>query len=317
MKSKRFDRSLLRTRSISGRCSRISPAMLWRRWDGTSAESFEASMPDVLASRSLRELARAVLRAREDGSERILMYGGHVIKCGLGPLLCSWLDRGFVTALATNGSGSIHDLEMALFGGTSEDVEAGLSDGSFGMWEETAGVYGEAVGKADSEGTGLGEALGRILCDRGCDTSSSPMAASSAAGLPVTVHPALGTDIVHPLVQVDWGKLAEAAERDFDILGERICRLGGGVVLNVGSAVVMPEVFLKLLASARNLGCPVEGFTAASFDMIRQYRPLSNVVGRPSTALGGTPVSITGHHEILLPLLDLVLSVTEKRGDWK
>lgn len=317
MSSKRFDRSLLRTRPLAERASRISPDMLWKQWDGLSAASFESSLPDVLASKSLRSLARAILKARESGSERILMYGGHVIKCGLGPLLCSWIGRGFFSSLATNGSGSIHDLEIALFGRTSEDVEAGLADGSFGMWEETASLYGRAVDAAEADGKGLGDALGRIIGESGREVGASPLAATAAAGRPVTVHPALGTDIVHPLRNVDWGRLGRAAERDFDCLGQRIAGLGGGVVLNVGSAVIMPEVFLKLLTCARNLGFQVEGFTAANMDMIQQYRPLSNVVERPSSALRGRPLSITGHHEILLPLLDLVLTVMEKRGDWK
>jgi len=317
MVDRKFDRSGLRTEPLAGRAGKVTPGMLWRPWDGSGAASFEASLPDAPATSSLRALARAILAARDSGSSRILMYGGHVIKCGLGPLLSAWLDRGFVTSLATNGAGSIHDLEMALFGQTSEDVEAGIADGSFGMWEETAALYGRAVDMASADGTGLGAALGRVVGDGGGDPAVSPLAKGSELGRPVTVHPALGTDIVHPVRCVDWGRLGEAAERDFDCLGRSVAGLGGGVVMNVGSAVMMPEVFLKLLSCARNLGFDVKDFTAANLDMIQHYRPMTNVVRRPASALGGRALSITGHHEILLPLLDLVLTAMEKRGDWK
>ncbi len=312
MKESGFDRRGLKLESISGRTSRVSGDMLWKPWDGETAASFLASLPDVLAARSLRRLAASILDAREKGACILVMYGGHVIKCGLGPLLCNWMRRGLVSALATNGSGSIHDLEMAIAGWTSEDVQAGLGDGSFGMWRETSVLYAKAVDRAEEGSLGLGESLGAVAAGEGGDGSVSPLVCSLGQGMPLTVHPALGTDIVHPAPMLDWGRLARAAERDFDTLGSRICGLGGGVVLNVGSAVVMPEVFLKLLSCARNLGSEVSGFTAADLDMIRQYRPSSNVVERPTAALGGTPVSLTGHHEIMLPLLDLALTALEE-----
>jgi hypothetical protein len=307
-----FDRSRLKTASLRDRCSKVEASDLWKQWDGSSAAGFAASLPGVLAAGSARELARALLAARSTGSERLLMYGGHVIKCGLGPLLCHWLREGVLSSLATNGAGSIHDIEMALFGRTSEDVEAGLLDGSFGMWEETADIYGRAVDRAAADGTGLGEALGRAILERGGDPAASPLAACAEAGVPLTIHPALGTDIVHPVNHVDWGRLARAAERDFDTLGGRICRLSGGVVINAGSAVVMPEVFLKLLSCARNLGFGVSGFTAANLDMIQHYRPGMNVLTRPVSALGGRAISITGHHELVLPLLDLLIRVEQE-----
>jgi hypothetical protein len=309
-----FDRSRLKTASLRNRCSKVEASDLWRQWDGTSAAGFAASLPGVLAAGSARELASAILSARSSGSERLLMYGGHVIKCGLGPLLCHWMGEGVLSSLATNGAGSIHDLEMALFGRTSEDVEAGLRDGSFGMWEETADIYAQAVDRAESEGAGLGEALGRVILERGGDPATSPLAAGAEAGVPVSVHPALGTDIVHPIARVDWGRLARAAERDFDMLGGRIGRLSGGVVINAGSAVVMPEVFLKLLSCARNLGFEVSGFTAANLDMIQHYRPGVNVLARPVSALGGRAIAITGHHELVLPLLDLLVRVGQEVG---
>ncbi len=309
-----FDRRDLKLASLAGRCSRVGPDSLWRPWTGHDIRDFAASLPDTLAARSLREIASAIAGAVREGSPRILMYGGHVIKCGMGPLLCDWAGRGLLSCLATNGAGSIHDLEMALFGQTSEDVEAGLADGSFGMWEETLRIYAEAVDRAEEGATGLGAALGDVILEHGGDPLSSPLAACRSAGVPVTVHPALGTDIVHPSPRLDWGRLGRAAERDFDALGRQVAGLEGGVVLNAGSAVVMPEVFLKLLSCARNLGAPVGGFLAANFDMIQHYRPTQNVLSRPASALGGRGLAVTGHHEVMLPLLDLFLRIAEEEG---
>ncbi len=308
-----FDREKLVTKSLSERCSRVTEGMLFRPPPpGASAADFARSLPDVLAVRSLWTTARALLEARESGSERLLMYGGHVIKCGLGPLLVRWLRRGVVSSLATNGAGTIHDLEMALFGATSEDVQSGISDGSFGMWRETGEVYAAALSRSSEGNAGLGESLGVELLERGADPDNSPLAAAALERLPVTVHPALGGDIVHPHPNVSWRLIGEAAERDFDLLGGRVARLGGGVVMNVGSAVVMPEVFLKLLTSARNLGFDVGGFLSVDMDMTRHYRPTMNVVRRPACALGGSGISLTGHHEIMLPLLDLLVRSEEE-----
>lgn len=309
-----FDRKGLRMKSLRDRTSKVSSELLAGDIEeGMSATGFVDSLPDILAVRDMRKLAGAILRAREKGSARILMYGGHVIKCGLGPLLVRWLRNGTVNFLATNGAGTIHDLEMSLFGETSEDVEAGIADGSFGMWRETGEVYAAALRRSGETGAGLGEALGLEILEREGDKEISPLAAAALAGAPVTVHPALGGDIVHPYPSVSWTDLAAAAERDFDLLGERICQLSSGVVINAGSAVVMPEVFLKLLTSAVNLGHGISDITAASFDMIRQYRPLNNVVFRPSRALGGEGLVITGHHELMLPLLDIFLQAEEAR----
>ena len=308
-----FDRKRLRFRSVRTRAGRVSSEQLIREPGDAGAVAFADSLPDVLAVRGLRELAAAAAGARESGASRLLMYGGHVIKCGLGPLLVRWVETGRMDGLATNGAGAIHDIEMALFGETSEDVEAGIADGSFGMWEETGAFWARAVDLAFEEGLGLGAALGRLLTEEGGTAALSPLAASFRAGRPVTVHPALGGDIVHPHPALDWARLGAVCERDYDLLGERIARLAGGIVVNAGSAVVLPEVFLKLLTCARNLGFGVAGFTAASFDMQRPYRALQNVAGRPARALGGRSVEITGHHEIMLPLLDLFLDAAEHR----
>ena len=308
-----FDRKELRMKSVSERTSKVSLDSLFKPMeDGVDAKDFLNSLPDILAVGEMRKLTRAILKAREAGAARILMYGGHVIKCGLGPLLVDWLRRGVVPALATNGAGTIHDIEMALFGETSEDVEAGIADGSFGMWKETGAIYQAALTRAHEKELGLGEALGLEIISRGGNADISPLAASVHD--PVTVHPALGGDIVHPYSTTDWVHLAEAAERDFDLMGNRITGLSSGVVINAGSAVVMPEVFLKLLTSAVNLGNDIHDLTTASFDMIRQYRPLQNVVYRPARALGGQALVLTGHHEIMLPLLDLFIRAEGGEG---
>jgi len=309
-----FDRNRLKMKSLRDRTSKVNSELLAGEIEkGVSATGFVDSLPDILAVRDMRKLAAAIIRAKEKGSARIFMYGGHVIKCGLGPLLVNWIRNGTVSFLATNGAGTIHDVEMALFGETSEDVEAGIADGSFGMWQETGEVYSAALNRSSETRAGLGEALGLEVLERGGNMDISPLAAAAFAGVPVTVHPALGGDIVHPYPSVSWTDLASAAERDFDLLGERICQLSSGVVINAGSAVVMPEVFLKLLTSAINLGHGISDITAASFDMIRQYRPLNNVVFRPSRALGGEGLVITGHHELMLPLLDIFLQAEEAR----
>lgn len=311
-----FDRNKLRMKSLSERASRVRSGLLIGDIgkDASTAE-FVAALPDVLAVREMRKLAGAIAGARRSGAARILMYGGHVIKCGLGPLLVKWLKNGTVSCLATNGAGTIHDLEIALFGETSEDVLSGIADGSFGMWKETGEVYANALNRAEADSLGLGEALGAEIVDRNGNRAASPLAAAVDAGVPVSVHPALGGDIVHPYPDVSWTRLSAAAERDFDLLGKRITGLSSGVVMNAGSAVVMPEVFLKLLTSAVNLGHSISDITAASFDMIRQYRPLNNVVFRPTEALGGSPVVITGHHELMLPLLDIFLQTEEAENE--
>jgi len=308
------DREELRTKSLRGRNSRVGSDMIAGEWGAsTPLGDFLDRLPGVLAVERMRELAAAILKAREAGSTRLLMYGGHVIKCGLGPLLVRWVRQGLVSCLATNGAGTIHDLELALHGATSEDVEAGIADGSFGMWRETGEAYSKAVGLADADGLGLGEALGASILTAGGEAGMSPLAASVQAGVPVSVHPALGGDIVHPHPKLDWARMAAASERDFDLLVHRCSGLSGGVAINLGSAVLMPEVFLKALTTAQNLGASVSDLTAANMDMIQHYRPDRNVVSRPVAALGGRSISLTGHHEIMLPLLDAFIRCEEER----
>jgi hypothetical protein len=304
-----FRRENLKLKSLSGRASKVSSDLLTGNWDAnTPVKDFVGVLPDVLAVREMRKLAGALVQAKHAGGARLLMYGGHVIKCGLGPLLVRWMKEGVFTALATNGAGSIHDMEMALYGVTSEDVQAGIKDGSFGMWEETAKHYGKAL----ERGQGIGRGIGLEIIENGGNTFNSPLAVCAELGFTATVHPSLGSDIVHPVHYVDWSILGREAEKDFNSFAQVVGNLADGVVLNAGSAVVMPEVFLKALSSVRNLGFPVENITAANFDMISQYRSMANVVRRPVNALGGQTVEVTGHHELMLPLLDVFIRAEEE-----
>jgi hypothetical protein len=268
------------------------------------------SLPHILAADSLRAVVAAVSEARSRERAIIWGLGGHVIKCGLAPLLIDLMRRGYVTAVALNGSASIHDFEIALAGHTSEDVEAVLPDGRFGAAEETGREWNRAVAAGIHEELGAGEALGRRL-----ELLAPPQHAGASLVLqayrhrtPVTVHIAIGTDTPHMHPAVDPAALGAAAHRDFRLLCSCVRDLnGGGVYLNVGSAVVLPEVFLKAVSAVRNLGYPLADFTTANFDFLQHYRPRVNVVERPHAASGGRGYAITGHHEIMIPLLAAAL----------
>lgn len=271
-----------------------------------SFRAFLESLPDVLAARDLRAVIGHIVAAVRRKKGVVLLLGGHVVKTGLGPLVVRWLARGIVTHVAMNGAAAIHDYELAAFGGTSEDVESGLADGTFGMVEETGAEMNAAVSRAASLGIGFGQGLGQALDTR----SALPGAAVSILlschrlGVPVTVHTAVGAEITHQHPSADGAAIGATSLADFRRLAGALPSLhDGGVVLNWGSAVMMPEVFLKALTIARNLGeGRPTGFVAADFDMIRHYRPRVNVVQRP-TRIGGTGYQLTGHHELLLPLL--------------
>ena len=232
------------------------------------------------------------------------MMGGHVIKCGLSPMLIALAKRGVITGFAFNGASSIHDFEIALIGETSEDVGAYLQTGKFGMWEETGRLMNEAIQRAADTGIGMGEALGKSLVEMDAAyTDYSLLAAGIHYAVPITVHVAIGTDIIHQHPAASGAAIGEASFTDFRVLTEMVTHLeGGGVVLNLGSAVILPEVFLKALTIARNLGHTVSRFTTANFDMQQQYRPMENVVKRP-TEMGGHGYTFTGHHELMIPLL--------------
>lgn len=300
------DLSRIRSVPIARRANKVNPALLAKPPHGGSFEDFLASLPGVLGAESLRAVVAAVASAARARRGIIVQIGGHVIKTGLGPLLLHLMKQGAITHLAMNSAASIHDFELAAFGGTSEDVAAGLKDGTFGMAEETGAEFNAAIKTGHEKSWGLGEALGRYLESRrdlpGRD--ASVLLGALELGVPVTVHAAIGTDITHQHPAADGAAIGATSFRDFRRLAGAVPSLhDGGVVINLGSAVIMPEVFLKALTVARNLGGgKPQRFVAADFDMIRHYRPRLNVVERP-TAEGGAGYSLTGHHEILVPLL--------------
>ncbi|MEO7138204.1 MAG: hypothetical protein ABI037_10850 [Gemmatimonadales bacterium] len=313
------DLSRLTTIPVGGRRNKVDQRLLAVP-PGTnrSFSAFLQSLPDILAAHDLREVIQAVALAAREGRGVILLLGGHVVKVGLGPLINTWLARGIVTHVAMNGAAAIHDFELAAFGGTSEDVEAGLSDGSFGMAEETGAEMNAAIGAAARAGQGMGEGLSRALAMRKQlpGSEASILLAAQEHDVPITVHAAIGAEIIHQHPTADGAAVGATSHRDFRRLAASIPDLHqGGVVLNLGSAVLMPEVFLKALTIARNLegGKPTH-FTAADFDMQRHYRPRVNVVQRPTRA-GGSGFLLTGHHEILIPLL--VWGVLEAVGGQK
>jgi deoxyhypusine synthase len=272
---------------------------LYRR-DG----KLESLFPRLLRGGELLEVARCVGEARERKKPVIMAMGAHVIKCGLSPLITDLMESGLITAVVLNGSGAIHDYEVALIGETSEAVEEGLGSGAFGMVEETAVMMNDALSQHVSQETGMGAALGADICGRDLPFKEySILACGHREGVPVTVHVALGTDTTHMHPSTDPAMLGRASYLDFRLLTSLITELGeGGCYFNVGSAVVLPEVFLKALTLARNLGHRVENFVTVNMDMVQHYRPLQNVVQRP-TADGGKGYSLTGHHEVMLPLL--------------
>jgi len=301
------DLSRLTTVPVATRRNKVDPSLLAAPPGADhSFSAFLAALPDVLAARDLRAVISGVAAAARGRHGVVLLVGGHVVKVGLGPLLRALLARGVVTHVAMNGAAAIHDYELAAFGGTSEDVESGLADGSFGMAEETGAEMNAAIAAAAQSARGMGEGLALALSKRsglpGCE--ASVLVAAHEAGVPVTVHAAIGAEIIHQHPSADGAALGATSHRDFRRLAASLPSLDhGGAVLNLGSAVVLPEVFLKALTIARNLG---EGrpthFLAADFDMQRHYRPRVNVVQRPTRA-GGSGYLLTGHHELLLPLL--------------
>jgi len=270
---------------------------------GASFSAFLDHLPALLGAAELRAAIDAALSARFGNRTLLWGLGAHVVKVGLAPIMVDLLERGFVTGLLLNGAGCVHDLELALMGRTSEDVAAALDDGSFGMAKETAELLNGAIAMGAREGIGMGLAVGReILKGRYPHKRRSILATAARLGVPVTVHAAIGTDIHHMHPSADGAALGATSYRDFETLAGLVATLEGGVFFNVGSAVILPEVFLKALALARNLGHRVRRITTVNLDFIRQYRPAMNVVERP-TRLGGRGISLIGHHEILLPLL--------------
>ncbi len=271
------------------------------------------SLPDILAARDLKRAAQAMAKASSEGREIILAMGAHPIKCGLNPLIIDMMEQGILTCVAMNGAGSIHDFEIAYVGETSEDVAETLQDGSFGMVEETGRLLNGAMADGIRDELGAGKAVGKHIKAAGYDHSDlSIQAAGIRYGVDVTVHIAIGTDTIHVHPSADGAVLGAASHRDMQAFTGHIARLEGGVLINLGSAVILPEVFLKALSAVRNMGYDVTRFMTVNMDMLRQYRPSENVLKRPSLT-GAESISLTGHHEIMLPLLTAAIRIEKER----
>lgn len=275
---------------------------------GASAAELLDSFPDTLGAASLRRVVRAVVAAVRHDRPVVAAFGAHVIKVGCAPILIDLIQRGVIRAIACHGACAIHDVEMALEGETSEEVAETIRDGRFGMVSETLDFFNDATALAKQEGIGLGGAVGRLLVERGAANSKqSVFVAAHEASIPATVHVALGTDTVHVSPDADGAAIGSASLHDFRLICDVVSDLGaigsdgvGGVWINIGSAVILPEVFLKAVSVARNLGADLDAMTTANFDMMRHYRPSQNVITRPAAA--GHGHEVLGQHEILLPL---------------
>jgi len=274
-----------------------------------SLKDFLDSLPNILAVQSLRQLTARIQRARELKKPIIWGLGGHVVKTGLAPLLIDLMNRGYVSAIASNGSVLVHDSEIAMIGSTSEDVDATLGEGVFGGAEETGQLLNSAAAEGARDQIGLGEAVGRaLLALNPQNRDRSLLCVAYESKIPFTTHVTIGGDIAHFHPKADGATLGATTHTDFKLLAELVRQMdGGGVYLNVGSAVVLPEVFLKCVTLVRNLGYPLSDITTANFDFIQSYRPLTNVVRRPTEKGAGQGYSITGHHEITIPLLAAML----------
>jgi hypothetical protein len=303
-----FDLGAVRTYPLASRKSKANVADFATPYrKGSGVGGLLASLPSFLAASDFKAIVDAMSDARRRGAALIWGIGAHVVKTGLSPVLVDLMERGFVSALATNGAGVIHDFEIALAGSTSEDVDETLGPGRFGMAEETALLLNRAITEGVSQGLGLGQAVGRFLVEHNpAFARHSMMAAAARLDIPLTVHVGIGTDIIHMHPAASGAALGEGSLRDFRYFTSAVARLEGGVYVNCGSAVILPEVFLKAVALARNQGRALTGLTTVNIDFLRQYRPLTNVVARPTAGVG-RGYALTGHHELLLPLLAAAL----------
>jgi Deoxyhypusine synthase len=301
---KALDFSKVRTYPLKKRLSKVQSSLLGKTIPkGARVRSLVQSLPDILAAQNLKAIARKIAHAHRTNKTVILGMGAHPIKVGLSPLIIDFIERGIVDAVALNGAGVIHDFELAYMGKTSEDVAATLQDGSFGMAEETGTFLNQAISEGSEKGLGLGAAVGQaILKARLPHRRLSILATGARLGVPVTAHVAIGTDIIHMHPKANGKALGDGSLRDFRTLTSVVATLGAGVYLNFGSAVVLPEVFLKAVSLARNLGHPVQNLTTVNLDFLAHYRPLTNVVNRP-TLQSGKGYHLTGHMEIMVPLL--------------
>ncbi len=317
-KYKQIRLSGVKTISIKRRKSKVTPRDFARVVVPLKASvaEFVDSLPRILMANELRELVRDIGRSRRRNKPVILMMGAHVIKVGLSPLVIDLVRRGIVTHVAMNSAAAIHDVETAMWGQTSEDVAVNILDGKFGMSKETGEFINRALVRGFAETSeGYAETVAKkLVASKAPYRAVSILATCYEQSVPVTVHAAIGTDIIHQQPSMDGAATGEMSFRDFKIFANSVKDLkGGGVVLNVGSAVILPEVFLKALTVARNLGYKARGFSTANFDMIRQYRPQVNVVERP-TQTTGRGYSFTGHHEIMIPLLAAMIKLRITKG---
>jgi hypothetical protein len=304
-----FDLSGVRTYPLQSRASKTRIGDFARPVErgGTFRNWFE-SLPTILGGDDLRKLVRAIVAARRRDAGIVWGLGAHVIKTGVSPVLIDLMRRGWVSAVALNGAGIIHDFEIALSGGTSEDVDEALGPGRFGMAEETALLLNDAIRRAAGRQQGIGQAVAEFLAERNPPHAEHSIAiAAHRHGIPLTVHVAVGTDIIHMHPAASGAAIGEGSLRDFRYFTSTVARLGGGVYLNCGSAVILPEVFLKAVALVRNRGIPLDGLTTVNLDFLRMYRPQTNVVARPVAGTSGTGISLVGHHEVLIPLLAAAL----------
>jgi hypothetical protein len=303
-----FDLSGVRTYPLESRSSKANAADFARAFaPGAGVTGLLDSLPNMLAAADLKAVIAAIRAAREAGRGILWGLGAHVVKTGLSPVLIDLMNRGFVSAIATNGAGVIHDFEIALSGGTSEEVDEALGPGRFGMAEETGRLLNAAINQGVKAGLGLGQAVGRWLQETSPRHEAlSVIAAAARLNIPVTVHVGIGTDIIHMHPSASGAALGEGSLRDFRYFVSNVGRLERGVYLNCGSAVVLPEVFLKAVALARNRGTSLDGLTTVNLDFTRLYRPQTNVVSRPVLGIG-KGYSLVGHHEIMIPLIAAAL----------
>lgn len=303
-----FDLSGVKTYPLNSRPSKVGVSQFAKPYQkGSGVGAWLDGLPSVLAAADFKAVVQALLAARRADRAIIWGLGAHVLKTGLSPVLVDLMTRGFVSAIATNGAGIIHDFEIALAGATSEDVDSTLGAGKFGMAEETGAELNRAIVDGAAKGMGLGQSVGKYLHERQPPYSAISIAASAwRQGIPLTAHVGIGTDIIHMHPQASGAAIGETSLRDFRYFVSSVARLEGGVYLNCGSAVVLPEVFLKAVAIARNDGRSLDGLTTVNLDFLRQYRPQTNVVSRPTAGVG-KGYSLTGHHELLIPLLAAAL----------
>jgi hypothetical protein len=306
--------SRIKTHPLKQRKSKLRHGSLGKPFEGGDFRDFLDSLPKNLAVTDLKAVVDSIIKARAKGRPVILGMGAHPIKVGLSPIIIDLMRRGIITAVAMNGACIVHDFELSLVGHTSEDVDSALCRGTFGMARETGEGLNEAIKEGVSRGDGMGKAVGDYIIRKKLPYRRiSILAEASALGIPATVHVAIGTDIIHMHPQADGTLIGEGSMRDFRLFVSVVSRLRGGVYINLGSAVIMPEVFLKAVAISKNLGNELKGLTTVNMDFIQHYRPRVNVLKRPILS-GGKSYALTGHHEIMFPLLSAAILDGLRKG---